>query len=520
MAETLELIRYLKPRQKNRFDGVYNINSMNDQGKKNLTKNTAYYIAALILQKIISFAYFSFIATRLGSENIGKYFFALSFTAIFSIFIDVGLINILIRNTARDPSEAQKLLSLNLAIKLPLAFFIYLVVISLGFLLGYSGQLRLMIAITGIIMMVDSFTLTFYGVFRGFHNLRFESLGTVIFQIIVATSGLIIIYFTREPIILLLAILLASLFNFFYSLFLVRLKLHLKIKLLFKKDEIFNLLKTTIPFALAGIFTKIYAYIDTVFLSLFSTSKAIGLYSLPYKMTFALQFIPLAFMASLYPLFSSYFNKDHLQLAKFYEKSLYYLLIIVLPIVFGIIILGDQIILKIYGLEYQPSILSLQILMLGLIFVFLNFPASYLLNACHQQKKLTQNIGLIMIFNIILNLILIKYLNLSFIGASFASSLSSIILFLMNFYLTLKIIKFNLVNFLIKLGKLTICLLVMVGVIIFIKNQLPLIFNIIIAGLSYTIFIFLTKSVTKADLKILFQSIFNKTYEENPPDHS
>lgn len=493
---------------------------MSEPGKKNLTKNTVYYIIALIFQKIISFSYFSFIATRLGSENIGKYFFALSFTTIFSIFIDLGLINILIRNTAKEKTEAQELLSLNLAIKLPLAFFIYLIVISLSYILGYSQELRLMIIISGLIMMFDSFTLTFYGLFRGFHNLFYESFGTVIFQIIVAACGLIIIQFTRQPLILLFAILAASLFNLLYSLLLVKLKLHLKLKFLFNKKEVFQLIKITIPFAFAGIFTRVYAYIDTVFLSIFSPSKALGFYSLPYKMTYAFQFIPLAFMASLYPVFSSYFNKDHKQLANFYEKSLYYLLIFILPLTFGVIIIGDQIILKIYGNEYQPSIFSLQILMTGLIFVFLNFPASYLLNACHLQKRLTKNIGYIMLFNIILNLILIKYLKLSFIGASFTSTISSILLFFLDFYYTLKVVRIDLKNFFKKISKLLIPLILMVLTTYFLKNYLNFFFNIIISGLIYIIFIFLTKSLTKNDLRLLFQSIFKKNYEENSSNHS
>lgn len=488
---------------------------MPDQNKNNLTKNTAFYITALILQKIISFSYFSFIATRLGSENIGKYFFALSFTAIFSILVDLGIINILIRNTAKDYNSGQKLLSLNLSIKIFMAFFIYLSVIASSYLLNYSHELKTMIALSGIIMVLDSFTLTFYGAFRGFHNLKIESLGTIIFQLIVACAGWLITRYTNSPTYLLLALVLASLFNFLYSLVLTKVKLKLKIRPEFNFKEIILMLKTAIPFALAGIFTKIYAFIDTVFLSLFATSHALGYYSLPYKMTFALQFIPLAFMASLYPIFSSFYKKDDKQLANYYQTSIFLLLSLALPVVIGTIILADKLILKIYGQQYAPSILSLQILMFGLVFVFLNFPASYLMNACHQQSKLTKNIALIMIFNIVLNIYLIKFLSLSFIGASIASTLSSIILFFLNYSYTLKLVKFSQREIFKKNLKLVFCAALMAATLYFFKNNFNIIINIIIGGLVYLMMIVLTKSFTPNDLVNLYRAIFKKAYEKN-----
>lgn len=488
---------------------------MNEQGEKNLTRNTTYYIAALIVQKIISFTYFSILATQLGSENIGKYFLAISFASIFHIFIDLGIINILIRDTARDQNQAQHLFSLNLAIKLPLTVVIFVLINFLSQLLGYSEELKSMIALTAIIMILDNFIITFYGMFRAYHNLKFESFGTIIFQIIVFLSGLLILQFTKKPLILLVALLLASLFNFIYSLTLIIVKLKLNIRPLFLLVEIKKLLKKTIPFTLAGIFTKIYAYIDTVFLSLFVSAQAIGYYSLPYKMTFSLQFIPLAFMASLYPLFSTYYNKNQQTLTNFYQQSLFYLLLIILPISLGTILLADQIILTIYGQQFQPSILSLQILMIGLIFVFLNFPAGNLLNACHRQKLNSRNIGLIMVLNIILNLILMKIFNLSFIGASLASSISSILLFIINFIITLKLVNFNFVNFSQKMLKLILSLVIMLLAVGVLKNYLIFIVNIIFAGLIYFILIFLTGCLKIEDLKIFLQSVFKKDYEKN-----
>src|SRR3990167_823816 len=85
-----------------------------------IAKNTAYLTMAFTAQKILSFAYFAFIARFIGNDDsgIGKYVFALSFTAIFGMFIDFGMHPVLIREIARDKSKIAALLSTILTSKI------------------------------------------------------------------------------------------------------------------------------------------------------------------------------------------------------------------------------------------------------------------------------------------------------------------------------------------------------------------------------------------------------------------
>ena len=53
-----------------------------------LAKNAMYLTIASILQKIISFAYYGYLAIAFNESGIGKYSFALLFTSIFGIFMD------------------------------------------------------------------------------------------------------------------------------------------------------------------------------------------------------------------------------------------------------------------------------------------------------------------------------------------------------------------------------------------------------------------------------------------------
>ena len=54
----------------------------------NIAKNTSYFTLALILQKVISFSYFTIIARALGPEDLGKYYFAIAFASVAIILTD------------------------------------------------------------------------------------------------------------------------------------------------------------------------------------------------------------------------------------------------------------------------------------------------------------------------------------------------------------------------------------------------------------------------------------------------
>ena len=75
---------------------------------QNLARNTASYISAMIIQKILSLLYFVFIARMIGVDDMGRFTFAMSFVAIFAIVLDLGLNNVLVREVAREPKNTKK----------------------------------------------------------------------------------------------------------------------------------------------------------------------------------------------------------------------------------------------------------------------------------------------------------------------------------------------------------------------------------------------------------------------------
>lgn len=483
----------------------------------NIAKNTSYFTFALILQKMVSFAYFTIIARAMGPDDLGKYYFAISFTTIFAIFIDIGMSGVLTREIAKNQNEAQNFLGNILGIKIPLAIITYVSTLIIINLMGYSEITRILVYFSTISMILDSFTLTFFSVSRGFHNLSFESISSVIFQLIVLIFGLAILKLNLGLRWLMGSLVIASFFNFFFSIFVVRKKWGLSIRPRYDLDIIKIIFKIALPFAIFGIFSRFYIYFDSILLSMLAGDNYVGYYQVAFKIVNALQFLPMAFTASLYPAFAMYWAKNREQLQVTFERAMNYLIIISLPISIGIFSLADKIVL-LFKSEYLQAILPLQLIMVALFFIFINFPVGSLLNACDKQKINTVNMGITLAASIILNLVLIKYFQVHYgngaIGASVTVVITNILMFVIGIVRVPKIIKLRAGKIFPIFFKSTAAAIMMALLIVLLKPFLNVFLIIVISGAVYFFGLYITGGFSREDIISIWQSFRKKAIEQ------
>lgn len=469
----------------------------------NIAKNTSYFTLALILQKVISFSYFIIIARNIGPENLGKYYFAVSFTTIFAIFIDIGMTSVLIREIAKNKSQAQNYIQNTLSLKFVLMIISWLTVVILINALHYPQLTKDLVYLSSLAMILDSFTLTFFGVSRGFHNLKFESIAVVIYQLVALILGITTLHFHMGLLWLMSVMVVASVLNFIYSGSLVILKWKIPLRFTYDSDLIKNIISMSLPFALFGIFQRMYTYIDSILLSILAGDTYVGLYSVAFKVTFALQFLPLAFVASLYPAMSTYYIKDKNKLAQIFERAMNYLIIIALPISFGIIILADKIIL-LFKSEYAGSILPLQIIVASLIFIFTTYPIGSLLNACDKQKINSANMALVLLVSIIMNIFLIPRYNA--VGASITVLVTNILLLILGMIWVPSLIKYNYIHIGKVVLKSSLAVMVMVSILLYCKNFVNVFLLIPIGAIIYFGLLYMIKGFTKEDITSIAKS--------------
>ncbi|MDI3496034.1 MAG: hypothetical protein PWQ35_55 [Patescibacteria group bacterium] len=470
----------------------------------NIAKNTSYLTIALMIQKIISFFYFTLLARFLGPESLGKYYFAISFTTIFAIIIDLGLANVLIREVAKAQNKAERLIGSILTLKIPLTLLAVAGVVVTINLSSNDTMVKLLVYISTFSMVLDSFTATFYAATRGFHNLKYESMAAIIFQLIVLVFGYGALRLSGSLVLAMAALAFASFFNFSYSFWVAKFKIGIPIKLVYDKALLKNIILISWPFTLYAVFQRLYTYLDSVLLSFLAGDEAVGLYQIAFKIIFALQFIPLAFTASLYPALSTYWQSNREQLAITFKRAFNYLTIISWPIIIGTFLLADKIIM-IFKDGYEGAVLPLRISIFALFFIFLNFPIGSLLNACDRPKRNTMNMIIAALFSLVLNLFLIPRWQV--VGASISVLLSNILMFVLGLAVVPKIMKYNFKDNLLIFAKVLVATFFMGVFIIFSTNILSLWFIIPLSAVIYFVLLYLVKGIAIVDIKSVLKSL-------------
>lgn len=473
--------------------------------KANLAKNTTYFTLALTVQKILAFVYFWFISNNLFPGQLGQYVFALSFTTLFSIFIDLGLSPILTREASKDQKEANRFLSNVLGIKTPLAFITLLAVWLTINISGKPEEIKMLVYIASFVMALDSFSLSFWVIFRARHNLRFESISTILVQIIIFSFGILALYTSGEVKHLIMALLAASIFNFLFALALLKFKLKFSLKPRLDRPTVKYFLKVMPAFALAGVFIKIYNTSDAVLLSYLAGDEAVGFFAVPAKVVFAFQqIIPAAFAAVIYPAFSYYYKNSQTKLENTFNKAFSYLTIISIPLTFGIITLAPDIIHLIWP-NYASVIPTFFVMALAIPFIFLAFPTGHLLNACDKQKFTTFNRGIITLMAVLLNVALIP--QLSYLGAGITFLTTNFFLLFMDFFWVKDVISLKVYRLLVIVFKSILASLVMTALILITKNTLNLLIIIPCSVFIYFTVLYLIKGFSLKEIKNLKASL-------------
>lgn len=357
-------------------------------------------------------------ARYLGAEEFGIFSFAIAFVYLFDPVYDPGLYHALIREIARDKDLTNKYLSHALTWKLIVTpLFILMIYISVNLI--HKSQT----AIYAVYLMATSFLLkSLIDAFRS------AMLAHELF-------GLHAICVTIERLLLLLVgslILLrgGGLLTFCSAFIIVRLVTLLIVVAItryrvcsFSLGKDFGFLKkliyTAVPIGALYITLNVYNYIDTVMLSTFKTDMEVGWYNASYKIYEGLLIFPVIIGTVLMPRLSQLYKSHKESFSPIFLKGIKYVIIIGVFITFNGILLSDKIISLCFGMEYKSATISLNVLLVGIIFVFsINFLQTAMITMDKQKIVLYLAIcGLIL--NILVNLYLIpKY---SYVGAAFAT---------------------------------------------------------------------------------------------------
>jgi O-antigen/teichoic acid export membrane protein len=467
-----------------------------------IAKNSLVLLTSNIISKILGFFYVMYIARYLGAEGFGILSFALAFTGIFSVFSDLGLGPLTVREVARDKSLAGKYLGNITVIK------IFLVIITFGLiaitinLLGYPKQTIKVVYFLALSVIFSSFSNIFNSIFQAYEKMQYQSIEQILSSILVFSGALFAINQGFSVVGFALIYFLVSAVILGYSFTICAWKFDLP-----KIEVDFNfwkpIIKEALPFGLSGIFITIYYWIDSVMLSLMKGNEVVGWYNAAYRLIVILLFVPGIINIVVFPAMSRFHISSQNSLNLMSRKYFKFMLAIGIPIGVGTTLLADKVILLIFGAGYIQSIIALQILVWAMVFVFANAAFVRLFESTNKQIIVTKITGIGMIENIVLNLLIIP--RFGYVGASITTVITEftiVTLVLIFAYKTGYSVQRR--EFLTNISKVIIASLIM-GVFIWKLISLNLPILILLSTLLYIGILYIIGGINKEDIELLKQ---------------
>jgi O-antigen/teichoic acid export membrane protein len=386
--------------------------------KLNLTQkiacNAFFSAGGRVVEVALAFLIIKLIVGYLGESGFGDYIIVVAFIYIFSVFADLGLYSIVVREISREGADEKKIINNAFTLRLTAGFFILGIAYFVSLLFPYSNNVQYGIAVAALGFWILSNIQVLMGLFQKHLAMEKVAIAEISGRAIQLFFVWYFIAYDFGFLYIISAIFLGAVINFILVLrFASR---FIKIKLAFDFKFWKKLLIQSYPLAISAILVLIYFKLDTIFLSVMKTSEAVGVYGLSYKILENLIFFPAMIVGLTMPIMSKYIFTDRNKFKSVVQRTLNFLIIAFVPIAFGAIMTSDKIIGLFTDKGFYDSPMVLNILIIALGFIFLGALFSNIIIAANQQKRLAQIYFIGMIFNVITNLIFIpKY---SYFGAA------------------------------------------------------------------------------------------------------
>ena len=386
---------------------------------------------------LIIIATMPYINKVLGAENIGKVEYVNAIINYFLLFSGLGIPMYGIREIAKVREDV--LLRNKVVLELLLILGIT-TIITYIFLFGVLYQFNFFENYRDLLLIMSAMILlTNIGAEWFFQGMEDQMYMTIRYVIVRVISLFLLFYFVKTTSdylyyasILVLMLTGSNVFNVLYLFKTIDFK-EIKIKELDLKRH----LKPLITVFVAAISVNIYLQLDIFMIGSIAGDKYVGFYSVSNKLIrFVITFITVI-GAVLLPHLTSLYQKDKEEYFSYLKKAFNYILIISLPFSILFYAFSENIILLMAGKEFEPSILTLQILSPLCTIVGIAYFIGYLvLYPQNKEKIYTQAVLFSAAFSLLVNYIMIKIYFQN--GAAVIAVLAELLAILTMFYLSKK----------------------------------------------------------------------------------
>jgi O-antigen/teichoic acid export membrane protein len=371
------------------------------------------------------------LARGLGDAMFGRFSLANSMSQMFIISADLGVTLLAVRDMARDPLLMPRYIGGLSVLKLLLSAVTGAALIVVCHVLGYPPETSRVILTIYLYFIMTSLAGLLRAAFISREMISYDAALTVVERVAVAIPALAALYMGYGLDGVAVSCLAGGVVNLGLSLYLVTVKFQppkLSIDWGFWRDSVTE----AYPFALVGVVSMLFLYVDTVILEHYRGDREVGLYSAAFGLIHHLRLVPSVVLGAAFPLMARTYGDKDGSPKRAYVKLYKVFVALGVPVSVGGFMLAPGIVLLIYGTGFAGSIPAFKVLILAAFIFYLNGLFGYFLLSIDRHKVNLYIVVATTIINLALNFALIP--TYGYMGAAAATLVSEVAVFVLSMF--------------------------------------------------------------------------------------
>ncbi|MBE2255551.1 MAG: oligosaccharide flippase family protein [Ignavibacteria bacterium] len=399
-------------------------------------KNLSYQTIAQIIPRAIMFIFTFYLARILGSEEYGKYDFALSFGYLIGVFYELGGNIIITKHVARGFFSGFYY-SLKFRIVTIILTFTTTYLVLHIFNLYSDNLLNILYAMAGIAF--SSLMNLYFAFFRGIKKMNFEAIVLIIQKVIFIAITFILISSSLTSSSVLISFMTSMLISYLIIFLIFGIE---KKKYDFKSDSkkiaLKDYMKDIMSLALIEVFSIIYFRVTQIILEGFKGFEAVGVYGASYKFVEVFTNIPAILMIVLFPNFAKLAVENIKEFKSGFNKVLKILIILGILAVSVCWIFGEMF-FSLLGSDYSNAYIVLRYMTPALLIIYPNYLLTQSMIALDKNIKYAFVLLTVLMLNIILGIFIVPAFGVY--GSAISVGICEFVIFVSTLYLILKELK-------------------------------------------------------------------------------
>lgn len=391
-----------------------------------MLRNAVFLLGGNVAGWAIGLVFLLVVPRFIGPTAWGEFSLGMAIAGLGFSFGGLGIAAFLVKQIARDRQNASAYLGAGLATHAALSAPIVIAVLAFTTLAHYSAHTRAVVLLATGISLCAFIAAPAVSALQALELMHLNSIVAGLRTLVASSAAILVaVIFRADVVVLILVVLAFNVLAVFLQVAVTR--RHVSVGLRFDGGWSRRLIVSGLPFWSNGVLLTVYAWIDSILLSVLVSTREVGFYAAPIQVIATVGFLPALVTTVVFPALASSFFTDFQRMRRITRTSLTVLISFGLPISIGAALVGPSAIRFLFGSAYRPSSSTMMVLALTIVPGYIATLAYWALAAADQQRKWAYVMGVMAVVNPLINLITIPYFQFRFGHGSLGAAVALLI---------------------------------------------------------------------------------------------